>query len=130
MYDEEQNPERTDKNIQEDVVYMAVFTEPDDSSGDGEGENENQDTDQDKSEPSEGESNSNSQDRNEQNEEQSNQTTQTDPSNSNNDIIDEETYYRDVLESYYESAMQKLAAGGELTAEEQAFIEQYFGIIS
>lgn len=48
---------------------------------------------------------------------------------SNNQIIDGETYYRDVFQEYYERAMERLASGEELSDELRAFIEMYFNII-
>jgi hypothetical protein len=46
-----------------------------------------------------------------------------------NQIIDGETYYQQVIESYYEMAMQILAEGGEIPEELREFIEKYYDSI-
>ena len=48
---------------------------------------------------------------------------------SNNQIIDGETYYGDVFQECYEQAMERLASGEELSDELRSFIEKYFNII-
>ncbi len=45
-----------------------------------------------------------------------------------NQVIDNETYFRDVYEVYYEAMMQALG-GGDIPADVRAMIEAYFGII-
>lgn len=44
-------------------------------------------------------------------------------------IIDGETYYRDVYQDYYDRAMQILAEGGDIPEEMRKIIETYFGIL-
>ena len=44
-----------------------------------------------------------------------------------NKVIDGDTYYRDELEAYMQSIIDKLESEGELTDEEREFLEKYFG---
>ncbi len=44
-----------------------------------------------------------------------------------NQVIDGETYYRNVLEEYRQKVMEYLSSDNELTPEEREFIEKYFG---
>ncbi|MDE7159042.1 MAG: hypothetical protein K2N74_05650, partial [Clostridiales bacterium] len=46
-----------------------------------------------------------------------------------NQIKDGETYYRDVIEEYRSKLEEKLASGEDLTDEDRAFIELYFGTL-
>ena len=45
-----------------------------------------------------------------------------------NQVVDGETYFRDVYQAYYEQMVQQLESG-TLSAEEKAIIESYFNII-
>lgn len=121
--DEVQDPVRTDLNICEDVVYTAVFVlVPDDDS-----ESEEDDSDDGESGASDEPDNSDSSSSEDENSTPQN-PPQSDPSN-NNQIIDGETYYRDVLQEYYDEAMRRLSEGEEVSDEMREFIEKYFGII-
>ena len=44
----------------------------------------------------------------------------------NNQVIDGETNYRDVLEQYYDLAMEYINSGEEIPPEIKEFIENYF----
>lgn len=46
-----------------------------------------------------------------------------------NQIIDGETYYQQVIDDYYEWAMQIIAEGGEIPPELREFIEKYYDSI-
>lgn len=46
-----------------------------------------------------------------------------------NQVIDGETYYRDVFEEYYQEALNILNSGGELPSYLREIIEQYYGTI-
>lgn len=46
-----------------------------------------------------------------------------------NQIIDGETYYRDVYEQYYEQAMEIIADGGTVPEYLRQIVEQYFDVI-
>ena len=115
-------PDRADKNITEDVVYVAVF-EP--ISEEGEPDDEGND-EKPMDNPEENENAS-----------QSNPDQDSDsPSRAGgkydevNQIIDGETYYREVLEMYKELLRQRLETEGDsLTDEERAIIEAYLDIV-
>ncbi len=115
-------PGREDTNITEDVVYIAIFEplmEGDDEGGE---ENDEQPSDTPKED------------------ENASQTKPGEDSDSPssaggkyeeaNQIIDGETYYREVLESYRELLRERLEKEGDrLTEEERAIIEAYLGIV-
>lgn len=46
-----------------------------------------------------------------------------------NQVIDGNTYYRDVYEKYYEDALAILESGGVVPEELRQIIEAYFGVI-
>ena len=115
-------PDRSDTKITEEVVYIAIF-EPIAEEGD-EGEEGQDEKPMDN--PQENENASQS---------QPNNDSDT-PSSAGgkyeeaNQIIDGETYYREVLEMYKELLRQRLENGGDtLTEEERAIIEAYLGIV-
>lgn len=122
------DPYRYDTQIGEDLTVTAIFEEIEGNEGE-DSDGEGKDSDDDNSKPSE------------------NQSDQSDPSDDDpppdeqetpdnpqskyeekNQVIDGETYYRDV-EGYYNAVVQKLTSGTELTQEERDFIEKYFGSI-
>ena len=119
-------PTRTDSNITEDVVYTAIFVEVEEgggmpgSGGEGEGDGEGTPTDT----PGEGEGHSNS-----DGDTQTEANTGGGKYEEQNQIIDGETYYRDVWEQYYEEVMRQLEENGEIPEELKKIIEAYFGII-
>ncbi len=115
---------RQDSYITEDVVLYAYFAElGDGSSGEGEGDGEGEDSD----EPSEGEDG------------EGGEPSEDDGSDGadgssgkyedNNQIIDGDTYYKDVYQAYYDEAMEYLANGEEIPEDLQKIIELYFGTI-
>ena len=119
------NPTRTDLAVGEDVVYTAEFVELDDENGDGDGDGEG-----DKPDDAPGNGDSQSQDQ------------QQDPNNNdaaqgaggayepNNQVINGETYYRDVLEEYQEAAEDLLTdPNSGLSDEERELIKKYLGIV-
>ena len=115
-------PDRSDTKITEEVVYVAIF-EPISEEGD-EGEEGQDEKPMDN--PQENENTSQS---------QPNNDSDT-PSSAGgkyeeaNQIIDGETYYREVLEMYKELLRQRLENEGDtLTEEERAIIEAYLGIV-
>lgn len=115
-------PDRADTGITEEVIYVAVF-EPISEDGD----------------PSEDGNDEKPMDNPQENENasQSNPNDNTDsPSSAGgkyeeaNQIIDGETYYREVLEMYKELLRQRLETEGDaLSEEERAIIEAYLGIV-
>ena len=115
-------PDRTDTNVTEDVVYIAVF-EP--SAEDGEGDdNSNNDTPQDTPQESENASQSRP------GEDSDSPSSAGGKYEEANQIIDGETYYREVLEMYKELLRQRLEIEGDtLSEEERAIIEAYLGIV-
>jgi hypothetical protein len=116
LYDDTQNASRTDKAVNEDVTYTAVFMLSDNGGG--------------------GSGSGNSSGSGSSNGSGSGDTSGTGSGGGgasvdiqgNNKVIEGETYYRDVIAAYYEQAMQQLA-DGTLSDDMRAFIEQYYGII-
>lgn len=146
--DESEDPARTDTNIQEDTVYTAVFMELGDGEGgageggDGEGEQgedseqgegEGDQGDQPQDAPSEGGEGQQQQQPQPQPSEQPGEGGEGDGAggtyNENNQILDGDTYYRDVLQEYYERAMEYLANGEDIPPELKAFVEAYYETI-
>ena len=118
-----QDPERTDRNISSDVVFVAIFEPIEEEGDDGEdGDGEEKPTD----EPNE-------------NEKESEEGNPDDSESSSgggakyeekNQIIDGKTYYREVLDMYKDLLRERLEKEGEsLTEEERAIIEAYLGIV-
>lgn len=141
LEDENENPSRTDKNITSDIYFTAVFAEAGEGEGEGEGQGE---PGEGEGEPGEGEGEGEGEpgqpdnpSDNSGNGENQNPGEQGDGQGGGaggqyeekNQILDGETYYRDQYEKYYEEAVKKLQNGGELTPEERAIIESYFGSI-
>lgn len=112
------NPARADKNVRQEIVLTAIFVPLDDDADVVDGDNpgdepsdrpvEPGDTGDPGTEPSPGASGK---------------------YEDHNQIIDGETYYRDVYQEYYDRAMQILSEGGEIPNELREIIEAYFGII-
>ena len=115
-------PDRADQKITEEVVYVAVF-EPISEDGDPDDEG-NDEKPMDNPEENENAS-------------QTNPEQDSDsPSSAGgkydevNQIIDGDTYYREVLEMYKELLRQRLETEGDtLTDEERAIIEAYLNIV-
>lgn len=127
------DPYRYDTQVTEDLTVTAIFEEIE---GDGDGDDqdgEGKDSDDDSEKP-----NDNPNDNpNEPSDPDDPQPPPDDPDNPDdpqnkyedkNQVIDGETYYRDV-EGYYAAVVKKLTSGTELTQEERDFIEKYFGSI-
>lgn len=108
------NPSRTDKGITKDLEVSAIFITVEDDEDSGDDEDEPDDV------PGEGEGTG-------------------DPNNPNgsggskyeeiNQIIDGDTYYRDVYEHYYEELLAALAEREDISDEMRDIIETYFKII-
>lgn len=117
-------PSRTDVNIVEDVVFTAIFVQVEEGGGmpggEGEGEGEGEGTPADM--PGEGNGDSDSESDNYNN-------AGGGKYEEKNQIIDGETYYRDVYDQYYEEVMRELEENGEIPEDLKDIIEAYFGII-
>ena len=125
-------PTRHDLKVTEDVVYTAVFVEMgDEGDGDGDGDGDGEQGDEPQDAPSESNQNQNNGDSN----------TPNDPNNNyqqgaggayqpNNQIIDGETYYREVLESYKDSADERIQnEDSGYSDEDIEIIKKYLGIV-
>ena len=120
------NPTREDKNLEADVLYEAYFMtmeEDNDAANDGEG-------DEAKDVPGD-ESSENGQDGqsqpNDPNQDSNSGTGAQEPSNQ---IIDGETYYRELLEIYQDAAEEVLKdPDSGLTEEQKNLIKKYLGIV-
>ena len=107
------NPSRTDKDITKDLQVSAIFIEVKDDEDEGDDEDEPDDV------PGEGQG-------------------MGDPNNPGggggkyeeiNQIIDGDTYYRDVYEHYYEDLLKALEEREDITDEMRDIILTYFNII-
>ena len=115
-------PDRADTKVTEDVVYIAIF-EPIAEDGDGD---DGDSSDKPMDNPQENENASQSQ----PNDNSDSPSSAGGKYEEANQIIDGETYYREVLEMYKELLRQRLEAEGDtLTEEERAIIEAYLGIV-
>ena len=132
-------PYRTDKDLEADVELYAVF-EPADGEGGGDGEGEG-DGEGDGDGQGEGQGNGNGEGEGEGEGEgggnSSSSGTSSNPSNGaggkyehSNQIIDGETYYREVLGDYQEQLAEYLEKNRDnLSEDEIKMIEQYLGIV-
>ena len=121
------NPTREDKNLSADVVYEALFMTMDDegaSDDEGEGDEAN---DVPGDESSDGENNGQTAPNNPPEDESNSSAGAVEPSNQ---IIDGETYYRDMLEIYQDAAEELLKdSDSGLTEEQKNMIKKYLGIV-
>ena len=143
-------PGRSDKNITEDVVFIAIFTQSADD-GDPSQEDPNADpSDKPKDSPQKQDQNQETDEKQENENQDDTQQQQPqdkepeEPSKNggskyeeSNQVIDGQTYYKDALNgdtedevSYYDKLRERLEKEGDtLTEEERYIIESYLGII-
>lgn len=126
-------PTRQERKVNEDFIVMAIF-EPIQEEGEGDGDGDGQDGPADEDAPpgdQPGEANpdgspGNPSDQPNENPGQSGGGKYDDF----NQIIDGETYYRDLLESYKEQIKDYLEEYGDsLTEEQKKIIESYIGVV-
>ncbi len=135
-------PARYDKNITEDVIFIAVFTQTGDDGNPSDQQDPNGDpNDKPSDRPNQNQENQDSQENQENQENNDNQQTQDEsdqPTNKGgskyqeaNQVIDGETYYKDALNSeYLDKLRERLEKEGDtLTEEERYIIESYLGIV-
>lgn len=132
--EEVEDPTRTDENVQSNLTYRAIFVQLGEGSsedeGNGSGSGSNSEGDSDKNEPSGQEGNGGAPGKSPNSADGGGGVDgATGAYNSNSQIIDGNTYYRDVYEAYYEEVMEILAAGGDIPEELRDFIEAYFDAI-
>ncbi len=122
-------PTRFDQKVNESITYTAIFTELEDEEGE-EGEKGNGgDSDQqgqpggsseeeggEGAPPGQGEPNPNA-------------TAGGGQREPNNQVIDGNTFYKEVLEEYQDRAAEQIKDNGALTDEEIELIKQYLGIV-
>lgn len=112
--DGETNPSRLDENVQKDIAVSAVFISVDDLDDEFEDEDEPLDAPGEQQGPG------------------GNMPTEGGGGGKYeevNQVIDGETYYRDVYEEYYNRAKEYLENGEKIPDELSAVIEAYFNII-
>lgn len=114
------DPAREDLRVMEDMTLIATFVPVTDGDGDGEPE-------AGEGEPGEGDEPAPPND--EYDPEQPPQEGANGVYNENNMVVDNETYYRDIIEVYYQEAMKRLEAGEELPEELRELIQTYFDVI-
>lgn len=123
--DELESPVRTDRGIVKECVYTAIFEEIDDGEDGGEGGEADLDP---SDEPTD--DNDNDGDGNESDDRPSPPNDNAGGKYENHDqILDGETYYRDLYEDYYQKMMEYLASGEEIPSELREIIEAYFNIL-
>ena len=126
------SPTRTDTEILEDVAYTAIFVELGDGEGEGDGDGDGEgegDTPQDAPQDSDESSNNQGQD------------SEGDPNSDSlngggnikdpaNQIINNNEYYRDVIERLTDETGERLEnEDGGLSQEEIDIIKKYLGIV-
>lgn len=123
------DPTRKDLAVSEDVSYTAIFVELDeDSEGDGKGQGDKPDDVPGNSSDKTGE------DGEDGDPNDSNDSEESSPGGGawepNNQVVNGETYYRDVLEEYQDAAEELLQdPDSGLTDEEKELIKKYLGIV-
>jgi hypothetical protein len=123
------DPYRYDKNVVEELEIFATF-ELSGEEGDGDGEGDEGDQEGDEEAPSEEQGQGEPSDEESDSESDDSQESEDDKYNEANQVIDGETYYREIIEEYKDSLIQYLEEHrGELSAEEIAIIESYIGIV-
>ena len=120
-------PSRSDTNVQEPLFVFAEFVEMEEGDGD----------DSDSAEPGD--------DASDMPADESESTSPSDPTDgedggngsaggsANHDYVDEgngQVYYQELMDKYYELAMEQLASGGEISDGLRAFLEAYFGSLA
>lgn len=127
------DPTRTDTGITEDVVYEAIFVEVDDSEGDGDGDGDGEGDQPQDAPPEQGESSDNESDSSmppQDPNQESNSSMGGGKFEPNNQILDGESYYRELLEQYQAMADEWLSSDGTgLTEEMKEIIKKYLGIV-
>ena len=124
-------PTRTDLKVTEDAIYTAIFTEleegEDDGDGDGDGEGDGEEGDEPQDKPSEGEQ-----------EGEPPPPSDGEPNESpngggimdpNNKIINNDEYYRDVINRYEEETNERLESSNDFSEEELDMINKYLGLV-
>ena len=109
-----QKPSRTEKNVVKDVEVAAIFIEVKDDLDRGDDEDEPDDVpgDQGAGRPGDGDNSSGGGKYEEVNQ-----------------VIDGDTYYRDVYKHYYEDLLKVLEERDDISDEMREIIEAYFNII-
>lgn len=118
-------PVRADGKVTEDIVYIAIFESLEGEPQDSDESQESQDQEQPKDKPQKEGNKPQEQDPN------------APPSNSGggkyeeaNQVVDGETYYKEVKEAFLEMLRERLETeGDQLTDEERAIIEAYLEIV-
>ena len=122
------SPTRFDQKVTESIVYTAIFIELEDEEGE---ETQNGDGDSDKV----GENGGSSQDKGESDapsgdgEFNPNANAGGGQREPNNQIIDGQTFYKEVLEYYQELVSGQIEDNGGLSEEEIDLIKKYLGIV-
>lgn len=123
-------PVRSDGKITEDIVYIAIFMPLEGEPQESDESQESQEADQEQP-----------QDEPQEQENSQQQPTEPDPNappsnqgggkyEAANQVIDGETYYKEVLGTFRELLKERLENEGEqMTDEERAIIEAYLGIV-
>lgn len=122
-------PVRSDGKVTEDVVYIAVFMPLEGEPQDSDESQESEEADQEK--PKE------EQNQDQQQQQPQEQDPNAPPSNAGggkyepaNQVIDGETYYKEVIDTFRELLKERLEnEGDQMTDEERAIIEAYLGIV-
>lgn len=123
--DGSKKPVRTDKAPETDIVYTAVFFLMGGGDGDGEGDQEgDRDGDQDGNKPQKGKG---------QRPSEEGDSNDADFGGGKyedcNQVIDGETYYREIKGSYQEALVEALEGDSSLTPEMKSIIESYIEIV-
>ena len=127
------SPTRTDKEITEDITYVAIFVELGDGEGDGDGDGDGEGEEGDEPEDAPSDKQEGNDSGNQNNEGDPNGDSQNgggnimDPANQ---IINNSEYYRDIIEKLADETGERLENGdGSLSQEEIDIIKKYLGIV-
>ena len=125
------SPTRTDRELLEDVIYTAIFTELEDGEGEGEeGDGEGDEGDQPEDAPKDPQEGDGNQDQSQGEPNPDSSTGGGSVSDPANKIVNNEEYYRDVIERMNDETGDRLDDNTEgYTQEEIELIKKYLGIV-
>ena len=119
-------PSRTDRGVSENVIYTAMFIPlGDQGEGDGEGDQEGDEPGDQPGEGKPGKDGKPSPD----GQDDSNGELGGGKYEDCNQVIDGETYYREVKNSYRDTLLEQMESDGSLTPELKEIIESYIDIV-
>ena len=123
--DNYEEPTRFEENVEENLIFYAIFQEAEESEEASEGEGEGEGEDGDPGDPSEGEGEGQSQQEQEEGEGSENAGNSSGRSAAENQIIDGQTYYGDEYKNAVSDAYKDINDGGSYSDDMAELINDY-----